>query len=125
MKTIILICLIFTFSACEKDDTIPIPLSPTNLTKGKTMSFIYSSGVLVGAKTNLQWSASQNFTGYYYIYRRVNDNNYDYNIAIDSTLNTEIEVRIGLNNTYYFVVTAKNEFGESDPSNEISISTRY
>ena len=101
---------------------IPIPEAPSNLKKGD-IYYQYISGYLMGVKTKLSWSSSSNFTGYYYIHIKRNDNEY----SIDSTMNLEKEVKVwksqsGIIFQFDFIVTAKNESGESEPSNEISIS---
>ena len=105
----------FGFHATGKDITEPLsisdlgapPVPPTGVT-----------AITGNTQVSLTWNPSVNAAGYYISYSTVSGGPYGYG---GSTTNTNYTVTGLVNGTvYYFVVSAYNNYGVSDPSNEVS-----
>ncbi|MBT8351852.1 MAG: fibronectin type III domain-containing protein, partial [Deltaproteobacteria bacterium] len=79
---------------------------------------IFSPGIALAVDVKLQWDSNNQAAGYKLPYG-IESRAYDFMIDVGSSLKYTVP---DLNDSqlYYFAVTAYNEFGESDFSEEIS-----
>jgi len=86
------------------------------------LSLLFMAVNSYGISIKLGWNPPQRgeVTGYR-LYYGLSSGSYDY--VIDAKKTTIKAVRLKKGHQYYIVVTAYNEFGESEPSNELLVDT--
>lgn len=86
------------------------------------ISLLFVAGNSYGISIKLGWNPPQRGeVNGYRLYYGLTSGSYDYMIDAKSTTVKAIRLKKGYQ--YYIVVTAYNEFGESEPSNELLVDT--
>lgn len=98
--------LMIALSACDDEPTTNIPKAPTGLSA-------YADGLVV----YLSWNAVSNADSYKVYY---STDGATYNAINNITTETQFAVQTYTAGTYYFVVTATNDYGESSKSSSVS-----
>lgn len=92
----------------EINHEVVIPNSPT------------SAASLVGKDVKLEWNSISDATGYK-VYRSLTSGEaYELQATFDDLTTNWTDTTVAVEQNYYYVITAINEFGESPNSNEVS-----
>lgn len=112
---LLLVALVIALAGCGKKKYVappPAPIAPSNLTAAATSP----------SQVNLSWKDNSTTEKGFYVYSRTTD---DYAKVAIMEANATSYNNIGLSpeTTYWYKVTAYNDGGESDASNEVSVTT--
>ncbi len=103
---------------CVKNKYIVLPIYYAFI----IISLLFTAGNSYGISIKLGWNPPQRGeVNGYRLYYGLSSGLYDY--VIDARNTTVKAVRLKKGYQYYIVVTAYNEFGESEPSNELLVDT--